>query len=306
MSSQYSVLHPNYRGTKKFNVLVSAQILVESDFTEYKRNKLSDRNAYIKYGDKFNRLMVQLDGDETLLDVKEVTYSVPKKNYSIAVIDVLLAFDIFANSAEEATKKMRRTLEGDIAINNFTLSDADTYNMEFNCIVQSHQFDENYLIKEITVYDEAQKKYEQLASLKVLVKGEIPYLVGGIIPEEVPECFGEWNVPYQSEDLQDNDIYKFESFNVTIDGLKNIDYNLLPISFKVLKDELAEFNLAFNFHVYGYSADHASDLFEEYFSPSNIKISNFIFIDDDNFITTKLEIIEITDTIVEEVAQAYG
>lgn len=162
MSSQYSVLHPKYRGTKKLNVLVSAQILVESDFTEYKRNKLLNRNAYIKYGDQFNRLMVQLDGEETLLEVKEVTYLVPKNNYNIGVIDVLLAFDVFANSAEEAAEKMRRTLEGDIPINNFTLIDADTSRMGFDCEVLSYQFYEEYLIKEITHYDEAPKNMSNL------------------------------------------------------------------------------------------------------------------------------------------------
>lgn len=299
MSSQYSVLHPNYRGTKKFNVLASAQILVESDFNEYKGNKLSNRNAYVKYGDKFNRLMVfPLQGEEEIiLEVKETSYTVRKKNYSIAVIDVLFAFDVFANSAEEAAEKVRRTLEGDIAISNFTLIDADTSRMDFDCEVLSYQFDEAYLIKEITHYDEAPKKYEQLASLKVIVKGDIP---------EVPECFGEWGVPYKSDDLSNDDIYKFEGFNLIIDGLKNIDYRLIPVSFKVIEEGLAEFYFAFNFHVYGYSADHASDLFEEYLSPSNIKINDFTFKDDENFLTTKLKVIDIIDTVVEEVAEEYA
>lgn len=42
--------------------------------------------------------------------------------------------------------------------------DADTSNMDFNCDVLSYQFDKNFLIKEITKYDETQKKYEQLVS----------------------------------------------------------------------------------------------------------------------------------------------
>lgn len=297
MSSQYSVLHSNYRGTKKFNVLVSAQILVESDFNEYKGNKLLDRNAYIKYGDEFNRLIVQLDGVENLLDVKETTYSVLNKNYYIGVIDVLLAFDIFANNENEAAEKMGRTLEGDIVISNFKLIDADTSRMDFDCEVLSYQFDEAYLIKEITHYDEAPKKYEQLASLKVIVKGDIP---------EVPECFGKWGVPYKSDDLSNDYIYKFEGINCQINGIKNIDYGLIPVSFKVLEKGLAEFNLAFNFRVYGYSADHASDLFESIFTPDNTTISDFTFIDDENFITTEFEVIEIIDTVVEEVAEEYG
>ncbi|MGE6513348.1 hypothetical protein [Lysinibacillus sphaericus] len=305
MSSQYSVLHPNYRGTKKFNVLVSAQILVESDFTEYKRNKLSDRNAYIKYGDKFNRLMVQLDGEETLLEVKEATYSVQKKNYNIGVIDVLLAFDIFANNENEAAEKMRRTLEGDIVINNFTLIDADTSRMDFSCDVLSYQFDETYLMKEITKYDETPKKYEQLASLKVIVKGDIPKMLEGSIPDCAADCFYEWNVPYESEDLLDNENYKFEDLTMSIEGLKKIDYKLLPISFKVLEEDgIAELCFAFNFfNIDGYSPDHASDQFESTFNHDNITISDFTFTDDENFITTKIEVINITEATVEEVAQ---
>ncbi|EON72233.1 hypothetical protein [Lysinibacillus sphaericus] len=306
MSSLYSVLHPNYRGTKKYSVLVSTQILVVSDFTEYKGNKLLNRNAYLKYGDKFNRVMVQLSGEKTLVEVKEASYTVRKKNYYNTVIDVLLAFDVFANSAEEAVKKMRRTLEGDIVINNFILIDADTSRMDFDCEVLSYQFDDSYLIKEITIYDEMPKKYEQLASLKVFVKGDIPKLIEGIIPEEVPECFGEWIVPYKSDDLSNDDIYKFEGFKLTIEGLKKIDYKLLPISFNVIGEGVAEFYFAFNFNVYGYSPDHVSDLFEQIFNQENIKIDDFIFIDDENFITTKLEVIKIYDTIVEEVAQEYG
>ncbi|MEK5486768.1 hypothetical protein [Lysinibacillus sp. FSL M8-0355] len=295
MSSQYSVLHSNYRGKKKFNVLVSAQILVESDFNEYKGNKLLDRNAYIKYGDEFNRLMVQLDGVENLLDVKETTYSVLNKNYNIGVIDVLLAFDIFANNENEAAEKMGRTLEGDIAISNFTLIDADTSRMDFDCEVLSYQFDEAYLIKEITHYDEAPKKYEQLASLKVIVKGDIP---------EVPECFGEWGVPYKSDDLSNDYIYKFEGFYLTINGLKNIDYRLIPVSFKVLEKGLMEFTFAFYFKIYGYSPDHTSDVFEEYFSSDNIRISDFTFMDDEHFITTELEVVKIVESSVEELAVA--
>ncbi|MEK5232063.1 hypothetical protein MHB42_09835 [Lysinibacillus sp. FSL K6-0232] len=93
---------------------------------------------------------------------------------------------------------------------------------------------------------------------------------------------------------------------MTINGIKNIDYGLIPVSFKVLEKSLAEFNLAFNFRVYGYSADHASDLFESIFTPDNTTISGFTFIDDENFITTEFEVIEIIDTVVEEVAEEYG
>ncbi|WGT37146.1 hypothetical protein QH639_14960 [Lysinibacillus sp. 1 U-2021] len=294
MSSQYSVLHPNYRGTKKFNVLASTQILVESDFNEYKGNKLSNRNAYIKYGDKFNRLMVQLDGEETLLEVKETSYTVRKKNYSIAVIDVLFAFDVFANSAEEAAEKIRRTLEGDVVLNNFTLMDADTSRMEFDCDILLYEFSHEYLMKEITVYDEAPKKYEQLASLKVLVKG-------------VPDAFfNNCNFLYRSECLLDNYDYKIDNFNLTIKGLKKTEYELLPVSFKKIDDDLTEFTFAFNFVVYGYSAENTSDAFESIYTPDNTTISDFTFIDDENFITTEFEVIEIIDTVVEEVAEEYG
>lgn len=127
------------------------------------------------------------------------------------------------------------------------------------------------------------------------MKGDIP---------EVPECFGEWGVPYKSDDISNDDIYKFEGFNLTINSLKNIDYRLIPVSFKVLEKDLAEFTFAFNIKIYGYSADHASDLFEEYFSPSNIKIDDFTFIDDENFITTELEIVKIAESSVEELAVA--
>lgn len=297
MSSCYSVLHPNYRGAKKYSVLVSTRFVVQADFTDYKGVKLLNRDGFLRYKDKFNKLMVQLDEEETLLEIKEASYSVPKKNYNIGVIDVLLAIDIFANSAEEAAEKMRRTLEGDIVIKNFKLIDADTSRMDFSCDVLSYQFDETYLIKEITRYDETPKKYEQLASIKVIVKGDIPKFI---------ECFGEWSVPYKLDDLLDNENYKFEGFTMSIDGLKNIDYKLLPISFEVIEDGLAQFNFASNFHVYGYSPDHASDQFESIFTPSNIKINDFTFIDDENFITTKLEVIEIIDTVVEEVAEEHG
>ncbi|MGE7689647.1 hypothetical protein ACQKMI_10565 [Lysinibacillus sp. NPDC097214] len=304
MSSQYSVLHPNYRGIKKFNVIATVQFAVEANFTDYKGVKLSERMGYLIYGDKFNKLMVQLDGEEALIKVKEASYKVLEDDYNVGIIDALISFDIFANSSEEATEKMQRTLEGDIVINNFTLSDADTDNMEFECDVLSYQFDDNYLIKEITKYDETPKKYDQLASLKVLVKGDIPSLIEGIIPEDAPECFHEWNVPYKSEDLLDNENYKFEGFTMSINGLKKIDYKLLPISFKVLEDGLAEFYFAFNFlNVNGYSPDHASDVFESIFTPDNITINDFTFIDDENFITTKLEVVNITATTVEEVAQ---
>lgn len=289
MSSQYSVLSPNYRGIKKFNVLVTVQFVIEADFTDYKGVKLSERMGYLIYGEKFNKLMVQLDGEEALIKVKEAIYSVLGDNYNVGVINALISFDIFANSENEAAEKMRRTLEGNIVINNFTLSDADTSNMDFNCNVLSYQFDSNYLVKEVTKYDETPKKYEQLASLKVIVKGHIP------------ECFHEL---YESDSLCDNDIYKFEGFTMTIDGLRKIDYKLLPISFKALEDGLAEFYFAFNFfNINGYSPDHASDVFESIFTPDNTTISDFTFIDDENFITTKLEVISITDAAVEEVAQ---
>jgi len=288
MSNHYSVLSPNYRGAKKFIVLASVRILVESVFTDYKGVKLSERMGFLIYGDKFNKLMVQIDGEEALIEVKEAIYSVPKKNYNIGAIDVLLAFDIFANSAEEATKKMRRTLEGNIVINNFTLSDADTDNMEFDCDVLQYKFDDNYLIKEITMYDEMPMKFDQLASLKVIAKGDIP------------ECFHEL---YESENLCDNESYKFEGFKLSIEGLRKVDYKLLPISFKTLEDGLSEFYFAFNFfNVCGYSPDHASDQIEQFFTPSNITISDFIFTDDENLISTNLEVIKIYDTVVEELA----
>ncbi|WP_025115371.1 hypothetical protein [Lysinibacillus fusiformis] len=291
MSSCYSVLHPNYRGAKKYSVLVSTRIVVEADFTDYKGVKLLNRDGFLRYKDKFNKLMVQLNGEDTLIAIKEATYSVLEDNDNIAVIDALLAFDIFANSVEEATEKMYRTLEGDVVLNNFTLLDADTSRMEFDCDILLYEFNHEYLMKEITLYDEAPKKYEQLASLKVIVKGDIP---------EVPECFGEWGVPYKSDDLSNDDIYKFEGFNLSIEGLRKIDYKLLPISFKVIEDFLAEFTFAFKFKIYGYSPDHVSDVFEEYFSPSNIRISDFIFMDDEHFITTELEVVKIAESLVEE------
>jgi len=290
MSSQYSVLSPNYRGTKKYSVLVTVQFAVEADFTDYKGVKLSERMGYLIYGDKFNRVLVKVGGEDNLLEVKEAYYSVLDDEYKIGVIDALISFDIFANSAEEAKDKMYRTLDGDIVINDFTLDDMDTYNMQFDCDVLSYQFDKNFLIKEITHYDETPKKYEQLASLKVLVKGDIP------------ECFHEL---YESENLCDNERYKFEDFNLTIDGLRKVVYKLLPISFKALEGGKAEFYFAFNFfNINGYSPDHASDQFEIIFgTPDNITISDFTFIDDENFIKSKLEVISITDAIVDEVAQ---
>ena len=41
--------------------------------------------------------------------------------------------------------------------------------MEFDCDILLYEFNQEYLMKEITQYDEVPEKYEQLASLKVLV-----------------------------------------------------------------------------------------------------------------------------------------
>ena len=112
MSSQYSVLNPNYKGAKKYSVLVSTRIVVQADFTDYKGVKLLNRDGFLRYKDKFNKLMVQLNGEDILIAVKEAAYSVLEDNENITVIDALLAFDIYANSVEEATEKMYRTLEG--------------------------------------------------------------------------------------------------------------------------------------------------------------------------------------------------
>lgn len=296
MSSRFSVLSKNYRGTKKYNVSVTTRILVHADFTDYKGVELSDRTALLVHDNKFNRVMVKFDGEDSLLKVKEASYSVLEDDYNVGVIDALISFDVFANNAEEAAEKMQRTLAGDIAIKDFTLSDMDTSNMEFNCDVLSYQFDHNYLMKEITKYDETQKKYEQLASLKVIVKGDIPKFLEGMDVD--------YNDPYELEDLMDNQNYKFDNFNLSIKGLRKVDYNLLPISFKALEDGISEFHFAFNFlNIYGYSPDHASDRFESIFIPENITISDFTFMDDENFIRTKLEVIKITDTTVEELAQ---
>ncbi|MGA3598604.1 hypothetical protein [Lysinibacillus agricola] len=298
MSSRYSVLSPNYRGTKKFNVLATVQITAEADFTDYKGVKLLNRTALLVHDNKFNRVLVKFDGEDSLLKVKEASYSVLEDDYNVGIIDALISFNVFANSAEEATEKMRRTLEGDIVINNFTLDDMDTYNMQFDCDVLSYQFADNYLIKEITKYDATPKKYDQLASLKVIVHGDIPNFLEGMD--------GDYNEPYELEDLMDNRNYKFDNFNLSIKGLKKVDYNLLSFSLKALEGEngIAEFHFAFNFlNIYGYSPDNASDVFESLFIPENIKISDFTFTDDENFIKTKLEVIKIYDTTVEEVAQ---
>lgn len=294
MCSCYSVLHPNYRGAKKYSVLVSTRIVVQADFTDYKGVKLLNRDGFLRYKDKFNKLMVQLNGEDTLIAIKEAAYSVIEDEDNIAVIDALLAFDIFANSVEEATEKMYRTLEGDVVLNNFTLLDADTSRMEFDCDILLYEFNHGYLMKEITLYDEAPKKYEQLASLKVLVN-------------DVPDAIlNNCNFLYRSECLLDNNDYKIDNFNLTIKGLKKTEYELLPVSFKKIDDDLTEFTFAFNFVVYGYSPDHASDLFESVFTSDNIKISDFTFNDDENFIDLSLSVNRIYDTIVEEVAEEYG
>lgn len=57
---------------------------------------------------------------------------------------------------------MLRTLEGDITINNFTLLDADTSRMDFDCEILLYEFNHKYLIKEITHYDEAPKNMSNL------------------------------------------------------------------------------------------------------------------------------------------------
>lgn len=238
--------------------------------------------------------MVQLNGEDILIAVKEAVYSVLEDNENITVIDALLAFDIYANSVEEATEKMYRTLEGDVVLNNFTLLDADTSRMEFDCDILLYEFNHEYLMKEITQYDEVPEKYEQLASLKVLVN-------------DVPDAIFDYcNFLYRSECLLDNYDYKIDNFNLTIKGLKKTEYELLPVSFKKIDDDLTEFTFAFNFVVYGYSPDHASDLFESVFTSDNITISDFTFNDDENFIDLSLSVNRIYDTIVEEVAEEYG
>jgi|GEM_PF-3521853 len=289
MSSRYSVLSPNFRGTKKFNLLAVTRIAVKSDFTEYKDVKLSNRTASLICDDKFNRIPVKLNGEDRLLEVKEASYSVLEDDYNVGIIDVLISFDIYANSVEEATEKMYRTLDGDVVINNFTLSDIDTYNMEFDCDVLLYQFNHNYFIKEITKYDEMPKKYEQFASLKVVVRGDIPY-------------FGEWNEPYKFDELLGNQNYKFDNFNLSIDGLRNVNYNLSLVSFETL-ERVAEFNFCLKFNnILGFSENHASDQFESIFRNENIKISDFVFKDDENFITSKLKVTEIIESSVEDLA----
>ncbi|MFJ6266442.1 hypothetical protein ACIQGW_15835 [Lysinibacillus xylanilyticus] len=298
MNSRYSVLSPSYRGMKKYSVQVNTRIVVESDFTEYKGVKISNRSAYILHSDtlkKFHRVLVKYDRRESLLEVIEASYSVLGDDCNVGVIDALILFDVFANSAEEAAEKMCRTLAGDIVINNFTLSDIDTDNMNFDCDVLHYKFDHNYSIKEITKYDETPKKYEQLASVKVIVKGDIPKFLEGMD--------GYCNEPYESEDLSDNENYKFEGFKLSIDGLRRVDYHFFPISFKSLDDGVAEFYFAFNFlNVNGYSEDNASDIFETIFIPKNIKISDFTFTDDENFITSKLKVVKIIKSLVEDLA----
>lgn len=105
MSSCYSVLSPNYRGVKKYSVLVSTRIVVEADFNDYNGVKLLNRDGFLRYMDKFNKLMVQLDGEDALITIKKASYSVLEGNDNIAVIDVLLEFDIFANNENEAAKR---------------------------------------------------------------------------------------------------------------------------------------------------------------------------------------------------------
>lgn len=295
MSSHFSVLHPNHRGTKKYNLLVTTKIVAESDFTDYQGVKLLNRDALLICDKKFNRIPVKVNGEDNLLEVKEASYTVLEDDYNVGVIDALISFDVFANSTEEAAEKMRRTLEGDIVIKDFTLSDMDTYNMQFDCDVLLYEFNHEYLIKKITRYDETPKKYEQLASLKVIVKGDIPKFIEGMD--------GELNFLYKLDNLLDNLNYKFEGFKLSIDGLKKIDYKLLPISFKVIEDGEAEFIFAFNFlNISGYSADHVSDYFSSRFTPENITISGFTFTDDENFITANLKVVKIAESSIEDLA----
>ncbi|POZ56417.1 hypothetical protein LYSIN_01200 [Lysinibacillus sphaericus] len=290
MSSHYSVLSPNFRGTKKFNLLVLTRIVVESDFTDYQGVKLLNRDALLICDNKFNRIPVKANGEDSLLEVKEASYTVLEDNYNLGVIDALISFDVFANSTEEAVEKMRRTLEGDIVIKDFALSEADTDNMEFDCDVLLYQFDHNYLIKEITKYDEMPKKYEQFASLKVVVRGDIPYL-------------GERNEPYKFDELLGNQNYKFDNFNLSIDGLRNVNYNLSLVSFETLEEGVAEFNFCLKFNnILGFGENHASDQFESIFRNENIKFSDFVFKDDENFIASKLEVKEIIESSVEDLA----
>lgn len=295
MSSCYSVLSPNYRGTKKYNLLVATRIVVEADFNEYKDVKLTDRTASLICVDRFNRIPVKIDGEDRLLEVKEASYSVLEDDYNVGIIDALISFDIYANSVEEATEKMYRTLDGDVVLNNFTLSDMDTYNMKFDCDILLYEFSHEYLMKEITRYDETQKKYEQFASLKVIVNGCIPKFLEGVD--------GVCNVPYKFDELLGEKNYKFENLNLSIDGLKKVDYNLLPLSFNILGDGLAEFHFGLKFNnIYGFSPDHASDLFESVFIPKNIKFSNFIFLDEENLITAKLKVTKIIESSIDDLA----
>lgn len=305
MSSCCSVLSPNYRGTKKYNLLVSTRIVVQADFTEYVDVELSNRTAFLIYNNRFNRIPIRMNGEDILLEVKEATYSVLDDGYNVGIIDALISFDIYANSVEEATEKMYRTLDGDIVLNNFTLSDMDTYNMQFECDILLYEFNHKYLMKEITKYDETQKKYEQLASIKIIVHGDIPNFLERVIPEDAPECFHKWHEPYGSDDLSDGKNYIFENFNLSIDGFKKIDYNLLPLTLVTLEEGVAELQLGLKFNnILGFSEDHASDVFEELFIPKNISISDFTFTDDENFITANLKVVKIVESVVEDLAVA--
>lgn len=141
------------------------------------------------------------------------------------------------------------------------------------------------------------KKYEQLASLKIIVSGDIPYFLEGME--------GDCNEPYKSEDLSDGEIYQFENFNLSIDGLKKVDYSLYPLTIASIKEGIGELHLGLKFNnILGFSEDHASDAFEELFIPEGITISDFTFTDENTFITSNLKVVEIVESEIDDLAVA--